>query len=91
MRHSVAAAPDRRLLAACQAGGASRRRQEVRVVIAVFLMGVFLEYLQHLIYHNTMEWRDVRDDALAILAGFAAYRLAGRRNRFFGAIETHRP
>jgi len=67
------------------------RRQEVRVVIAVFLMGVFLEYLQHLIYHNTMEWRDVRDDALAILAGFAAYRLAGRRNRFFGAIETHRP
>jgi hypothetical protein len=40
-------------------------RQEIRVVVGVCLLGLSLEYLQHLIYHNLMEWWDVRDDALA--------------------------
>jgi hypothetical protein len=53
------------------------RRWEVRNVIATFLLGLSLEYLQHLIYRNAMEWRDVRDDALAIVVAFALYRLAG--------------
>jgi hypothetical protein len=51
------------------------RRQEVRGALAVFLLGLSLEYLQHLIYHNAMEWWDVRDDALAILAAFTIYHL----------------
>jgi hypothetical protein len=57
--------------------GSRNRRQEIRSVIAVFLLGLSLEYLQHLIYHNPMEWDDVGDDALAILAVLALYRLAG--------------
>jgi hypothetical protein len=51
------------------------RRQEIRSAIGVFLLGLSLEYLQHLIYRNPMEWRDVRDDTLAILAAFALYHL----------------
>ena len=57
-------------------------RQEIRVVIAVFLVGLSLEYLPHLIYHKTMEWYDVRNDALGVLAALAAYRLAGICGRF---------
>ena len=52
------------------------RRQEIRGVFATCLLGLSLEYLQHLIYRNAVEWRDVRDDTLAILAAFALYRLA---------------
>jgi hypothetical protein len=51
------------------------RRQEIRSAIGVFLLGLSLEYLQHLIYRNPMEWRDVRDDTLANLAAFALYQL----------------
>ena len=51
------------------------RRQEIRSAIAVCLLGLSLEYLQHLIYSNVMEWWDVRDDTLAILAAFALYQL----------------
>ena len=52
------------------------RRQEVFGVVAACLLGLSLEYLQHLIYRNPMEWHDVRDDSLAVLAAFALYRLA---------------
>ncbi len=52
------------------------RRQEIQGVVATFLLGLSLEYLQHFIYRNAMEWYDVRDDALAILAAFTLYRLA---------------
>ena len=53
------------------------RRQEVLSAFAIFLLGLSLEVLQHLIYRNSMEWLDVRDDGLAILAAFALYHLAG--------------
>ena len=53
------------------------RHQEIRSVIAVCLLGLSLEYLQHLIYRNAMEWRDVRDNALAILVALVLYRLTG--------------
>ena len=52
------------------------RRQELHRVIAACLLGLSLECLQHLIYGNTMEWRDVRDDALAITLAFVLYRLS---------------
>ena len=55
------------------------RRQEIRSAIAVFLLGLSLEFLQHLIYRNAMEWWDVRDDTLAILAAFALYQLTKAR------------
>jgi hypothetical protein len=58
------------------------RRQEIRILIGVFLLGLSLEYLQHLFYRNPMEWWDVRDDAFAILAAFALYRLAGAAGLF---------
>jgi hypothetical protein len=51
------------------------RHQEIRSAIAVCLLGLSLEYLQHLIYRNGMEWWDVRDDTLAIFAVFALYQL----------------
>ena len=55
------------------------RRQEIRSTVALFLLGPPIEYLQHLIYRNPMEWWDVRDDTLTILAAFALYRLVGAR------------
>jgi hypothetical protein len=53
------------------------RRQEVLSAFAIFFLGLSLEILQHLIYRNRMEWFDVRDDGLAILAAFALYHLTG--------------
>jgi len=50
------------------------RAQEIRSVLSVFFLGLFLEYAQHLIYHNPIEWWDVRDDAFAILAALVIYR-----------------
>jgi hypothetical protein len=50
-------------------------RQEIACVAAACLLGLSLEFLQHLIYRNAMEWRDVRDDTLAVLIAFAIYRL----------------
>jgi hypothetical protein len=55
------------------------RHQEIQSVIAVCLIGLSLEYLQHLIYRNGMEWWDVRDDTLAILAAFGLYQLTRLR------------
>ena len=46
-----------------------------------------LECLQHLIYHNLMEWRDVRDDTLAVLAAFVLYRLGGTCKAAFAATR----
>jgi hypothetical protein len=37
------------------------RREEMGVVLGGCLLGLSLEYLQHLFYHNVMEWWDVRD------------------------------
>jgi type II secretory pathway component PulK len=54
------------------------RRQQIRSALAVFLLGLSLEYLQHLIYRNPMEWWDVRDDGLAILAAHAIYQFTRR-------------
>jgi hypothetical protein len=55
------------------------RHQEIQTAIAVCLIGLCLEYLQHLIYHSGMEWWDVRDDTLAILAVFALNQLTRLR------------
>jgi hypothetical protein len=56
---------------------ARNRRQEILAVVATCFLGFSLEFMQHFVYHNVMEWRDVRDDAVAILAAYALYRLAG--------------
>jgi TRAP-type uncharacterized transport system fused permease subunit len=53
------------------------RRRETLGALAIFFLGVSLELLQHLIYRSNLEWRDVADDALAILLAFALYRLTG--------------
>ncbi len=53
------------------------RRREILGASAVFLLGVSLEVLQHLIYRNHLEWRDMADDGLAIVLTFALYRLTG--------------
>jgi hypothetical protein len=53
------------------------RRQEIRSAIAVFLLGLSLECLQHLLYRNPIEWWDARDDALSIIAAFALYQFLG--------------
>jgi hypothetical protein len=53
------------------------RRQEILGAFTIFLLGFSLEFLQHLIYRNYLEWRDIADDGLAILLAFALYRLFG--------------
>ena len=53
--------------------------QALQRVSFTFLLGLSLEYLQHLIYHKATEWLDVADDAVAILAAFGFYWLAVRR------------
>jgi hypothetical protein len=55
------------------------RRQEILGAFGIFFLGISLEVLQHLIYRNPMEWRDIGDDGLAILAAFAIYQLTGAR------------
>jgi hypothetical protein len=57
----------------------SSRRQELLSALAIFFLGLFLEVLQHLIYRNPLEWRDVADDGVAVLLAFALYRLTGAR------------
>ena len=52
------------------------RRQEIYSAVAVFILGLSLEFLQHLIYRRQMEWWDVRDDTLAILIGLALFQLS---------------
>jgi hypothetical protein len=68
------------------------RRQEVLSAFAIFLVGLSLEVLQHLIYGNGMEWLDVRDNGLAILAAFALYYLTGARKlaRAWPRSRSHR-
>ena len=56
------------------------RRQQILRAFAIFFLGVSLEVLQHLIYRNPLEWRDIADDGVAILLAFALYRLARSRN-----------
>jgi hypothetical protein len=50
-------------------------RHEILSTFVIFFVGLSLETLQHLIYGNPMEWRDVADDGVAVLAAFALYRL----------------
>ena len=57
----------------------STRRQQILRAFAIFFLGLSLEFLQHLIYRNPLEWRDIADDGVAILVAFALYRLTGTR------------
>ena len=66
------------------------RRQEIRSVIAACLLGLSLEYLQHVVYRKPMEWRDVCDDTLAVLVAFVLYRLAGTCRAVFAARVAQR-
>ena len=52
-----------------------RRLQQALSALAVLVLAVSIEFLQHLIYRSAIEWRDVRDDALAILATILLYAL----------------
>jgi hypothetical protein len=52
-------------------------RQEILRAGALFFLGLSIEVLQYLVNRNRMEWRDVRDDGIAIVVAFALYRLTG--------------
>lgn len=43
-------------------------RKPLQSLTLTVAFGVTLEFLQHLIYHNPMEWWDVRDDAIGATA-----------------------
>lgn len=62
------------------------RGQELRRVLAAGLLGLSLEYLQHILYASPLEWGDVRDDCVATLAGFVLYRLASVHLLSFPAL-----
>lgn len=70
---------------------ARTRLQAIRRAVSALLLGVALEYLQHWIYHKATEWRDVGDDALAILAALAVYWLALKLNRIRRAVPALQP
>lgn len=53
------------------------RRQEILRAGSIFFLGLSLEVVQHLANRNRMEWRDIADNALAILVALALYRLSG--------------
>jgi len=53
------------------------RRQETLAAVATLMLGVCIETLQHIIYGNAMEWRDISDDGLAVLVALVLYRVAG--------------
>lgn len=53
------------------------RRQEMLRTFAILSLGCFLEVLHHLIYRGHMGWRNISDDALAMLVAFVLYRLTG--------------
>jgi|HubBroStandDraft_2_1064218.scaffolds.fasta_scaffold928066_1 hypothetical protein len=53
------------------------RSWEILSAFNIFFLGVSLEVLQHLIYRNALEWRDVSDDGFAILVAFGLYSLTG--------------
>lgn len=57
------------------------RRQAIGSALAVFGLGLGLEFLQHLIYRNPLEWWDVRDDTLAVLVAFAVYQFTLAQKR----------
>ena len=52
---------------------ARNRRQEILAVAGLCLLGLSIEYAQHRIYGNVMEWWDVRDDTLAVLGALVLY------------------
>jgi len=52
-------------------------RQEILRGGAIIFLGLSIEVLQYLVNRNRMEWRDVRDDGVAIVVVFALYRLTG--------------
>jgi len=53
------------------------RLREILGGCAILLLGVSLEVAQHLIYRGRLEWLDIGDDGVAILAALVLYRLAG--------------
>ena len=58
---------------------ARTRRQEALAALAMVMLGISIEVLQHLIYRHPMEWRDIADDSIAVAAGLALYYLTGSR------------
>ncbi len=53
--------------------------KRVAAFLSVVALGLLLESLQHAIWHNPMEWWDVRDDALAAAAAWALANSAAVR------------
>ena len=58
---------------------ARSRRPEIHAAVTVCLMGLALEFLQHVFYRNAMEWWDVRDDALRSSARWPSITCSRKR------------
>jgi len=48
--------------------GKAAIRASLGAVLGTSALGAVIELLQHVIYHNQMEWWDIRDDSLAAAA-----------------------
>ena len=53
-------------------------RSRLLRAFGAFLIGFTTEWLQAVIYHNPIEWRDIRTDTLGIIAGFLIVSLFQR-------------
>jgi hypothetical protein len=57
--------------------------QRLLTTTAVVSLGIAIEWVQHIIYHNPVETWDIRDDAYAALAGLllALFAISVKRTR----------
>lgn len=53
-------------------------RQQLAFLLGVFCLGLGLELIQCLIYRNTFEWWDLRDDFWGITLAFVLFRIFAR-------------
>ncbi len=57
------------------AGYGNRHRVTFGSAAAVFAFGFTIELLQHWLYRMPIEWRDVRDDGIGVVAVVALYQI----------------
>ncbi len=56
-------------------------RMRYALAAAVFLFGVLLEYMQHAIYGNQFEWRDLADNGVGVAIAVAVGTFLSGRGR----------
>jgi hypothetical protein len=59
---------------------ARNRHQEIAAVAATIALGCFIEFAQHVMYRNDIEWWDMRHDTYGALAALVLLRFYRAQN-----------